>query len=182
MNGGFLRTGRRLAVSCAGVLLTTCYHPPHKRTPDWDLAPGEERPDRMTAQQLRALAVPESPDSFSPDAGVKIEREPAMPVFEIESETTVTEDAPLPPTEFNPDPGMGATKAGAMIPSVAADESAGFGRFFKDDLGLGDDRFFRRDAGVPKEFPKFTADIREDMTLPRSRVTRSRVEIGRAHV
>ena len=177
MNGGFLRTGRRLAVSCAGVLLTTCYHPPHKRTPDWDLAPGEERPDRMTAQQLRALAVPESPDSFSPDAGVKIEREPALPVFEIESETTVTEDAPLPPTEFNPDPGMGATKAGAMIPSVAADEPAGFGRFFKDDLGLGDDRFFRRDAGVPKEFPKFTADIREDMTLPRSRVTRSRVDV-----
>jgi hypothetical protein len=179
MTGVFLRTGRRFAVSCAGVLLTTCYHPPHKRTPEWDLAPGEERPDRMTAQQLRALTVPESPDSFSPDAGVEIEREPALPVFEIESETTVTEDAPLPPSEFNPDPGMGATKAagagGALIPSIEAE--AGFGRFFKDDLGLGDDRFFRRDAGVPKEFPKFTADIREDMTLPRRRVTRGRLDV-----
>ena len=181
MTGGFFSTGRRLAVSCAGVLLTTCYHPPHKRTPEWDVAPGEERPDRMTAQQLPAETVPESPDSFSPDAGVKIEREPALPVYEIESKTTVTEDAPLPPSQFNPDPGMGATQAagagGALIPAVEAEDAAGFGRFFKDDLGLGDDRFFRRDAGVPKEFPKFTADIREDMTLPRRRVTRSRLDV-----
>jgi hypothetical protein len=181
MTGGIFRTGRRLAASCAGVLLTTCYHPPHKRTPEWDLAPGEERPDRLTAQQYRAETVPEAPGDFSPDAGVELYRDPPLPVLEINSRTTVTEEPPLPPSVFNPDPGMGTTGAvgagGGTIPAVGVEEPTGFGRFFKDDLGLGDDRFFRRDAGVPKTFPKFTVEIPDGMGLPRQGVSRRELDM-----
>lgn len=185
MNGGIQRTGRRLAVSCASVLLTTCYHPPHKRTPEWDLAAGEERPDRLTAQQLRAEVVPETPDRFSPDSGVELYLDPLPPILEVTPETIITEEAPLPPSQFNPDPGGGTAMnapgaGGGTIPAVEAEEPAGFGRFFSDDLGLGDDRFFRRDAGVPKTFPKFTAHIPEGMDLPRQGVTRRQYEIALA--
>jgi hypothetical protein len=174
MTGGFFRTSRRFAVSCAGLLLTTCYHPPHKRTPEWNLSPGEKRPDRMTEHQLRAEAVPQSPEFFSPDAGVEFEREPPLPDPEFDAETTVTENAPLPPAQFNPDPGIGDTNAaGGMIPAVDDRQAAGFGRFFDD--GLGDDRFFQHDADVPKEFPKYIPEIPEDMGLPRHGVTQRRL-------
>ena len=181
MTGGFFRTSRRLAVSCAGVLLTTCYHPPHERTPEWDLAPGEERPNRLTAQQHSATSVPEAPDSFSPDAGVELYRDPLLPVLEINSRTTVADEPPLPPSVFNPDPGMGnvgaAGAGGGTIPNVDVEQSAGFGRFFKDDLGLGDDRFFRRDAGAPKTFPKFRVEIPNSLNLPRNDVSRRRLDM-----
>ena len=181
MTGGFFRIGKRFAVSCAGVLLTTCYHPPHKRTPEWDLAPGEERPDRLTAQQHRAETVPEAPDSFSPDAGVELYRDPPLPVLENKPRITVTEEPLLPPSVFNPDPGMGATggggAGGGTIPAVEVEEPSGFGRFFKDDLGQGDDRFFRRDAGAPKTFPKFTVEIPDVMSLPRSGVSRRELDM-----
>ncbi len=183
MTGGLFTTGRRFAVYCAGVLLSACYHPPHERTPDWDLEPGEERPDRLTAQQVQAESVPASPENFSPDAGVEMNRDPLPPTFEIDSVTNVTEDAPLPPAQFNPDPGMGADQAdvasGAMIPSVETEEPSGFGRFFKDDLGLGDERFFQRNAGSPppQSFPKFIPDIPADLALPRGGVTRTELDI-----
>ncbi len=93
---------------CGTVLLSTCYHPPHKRTPDWDLADGEQRPDRLSAQQALAQFDPESPESFSPDPSLDPELDPLPPILDISEETIVTEDAPLPPSEFNPDPGMGA--------------------------------------------------------------------------
>lgn len=181
MTGGFFRIGKRFAVSCAGVLLTTCYHPPHKRTPEWDFAPGEERPDRLTAQQHRAETVPEAPDSFSPDAGVELYRDPPLPVLENKSRITVTEEPLLPPSVFNPDPGMGATggggAGGGTIPAVEVQEPSGFERFFKDDLGQGDDRFFRRDAGAPKTFPKFAVEIPDVMSLPRSGVSRRELDM-----
>ena len=83
MSGGFFNTGRRLFFASSCVLLTTCYHPPHERTPEWDVANGEERPDRLTAQQKLADAMPSSPDSFSPDPSLNPAPEPRLPVFEF---------------------------------------------------------------------------------------------------
>ncbi len=166
---------------CTSVLLTTCYHPPHERTPEWDLAEGEKRPDRLTAQQELALYDPLAPDEFSPDPSEDLELAPLDPVFEITEDTIVTEEPPLPPSEFNPDPGMGAERVEAEAEQLAGDGEgnpfdAGSGRFFRNDLGGGDDRFFRQDAGVPKEFPKFIPDIPDDLRLPRDGVTLRRLD------
>ncbi len=175
MSGGIFRTGKRFAVSGVVVLLTTCYHPPHRRTPEWDLADGEKRPDRLTAQQLLAETMPESPDSFSPDPGTGIEWEPEPSVFEITEETTVTEEPPLPPSQFNPDPGMGAAKPEGS--GAEDDNTPKPGRFFEKDLGLNDDRFFRRDAGGPRDFPTLKPIIPDDLQLPRQGVEHHRLDI-----
>jgi hypothetical protein len=180
MSGGFFKTGNRLLVASSTVLLTTCYHPPHERTPDWDVSNGEERPDRLTAHQTPADAIPQSPDSFSPDPSLNPAQEPRLPEIEIKSETTITEDSLLPPTRFNPDPGMGMEgvekkampgNSGALAEGTLSD------RFFKDDPGLQDDRFFRRDAGAPKEFPKYVPTIPDDLKLPRRGLEQRQIEV-----
>ncbi len=183
MSGGFFNTGRRLFFASSCVLLTTCYHPPHERTPEWDVANGEERPDRLTAQQKLADAMPSSPDSFSPDPSLNPAPEPRLPVFEFKEETTITEDYLLPPAQFNPDPGMGMNPGQNMAKpgergsiTGQAEKFPGSGRFFKDDPGFNDDRFFRRDAGVPKAFPKFIPTIPDDLQLPRQRLEQRRIE------
>ena len=183
MSGGFFKTGTRLLVALSSVLLTTCYQPPHERTPEWDVASGEQRPDRLTAQQALADAMPESPDSFSPDPSLNPAPEPRLPVFEIKEETTISKESLLPPAQFNPDPGMGMDDGKKMTElgesgTIAgqAEKSLESARFFKDDLGFHDDRFFRRDAGGPKEFPKFIPTISDDLQLPRQRVEQRRIE------
>lgn len=165
---------------CSTVLLTTCYHPPHERTPDWDLASGEKRPDRLSAQQALAEVDPQSPSLFSPDPSPNPDLSPLPAVFEITEETIMTEEAPLPPSEFNPDPGMGADRV-EVVPDAGAgvgveEDPFDVGRFFKNDAGGGDDRFFRRDAAIPKEFPKFIPDIPDDMQLPRQGVMQRRLD------
>lgn len=178
MSGGLINAGKRLSLTCGSLLLTTCYHPPHQRTPEWDLASGEDRPDRLTAQQQPADFVPQSPRNFSPDPGVNWipPRAPEMPTYEFTQETIITEEAPLPPEQFNPDPGMkpevksdGAEPAGG---GIADGERNPFEkkRFFQDDPDAPDDRFFERDAGIPKVFPKFFPKIPEHLQLPRDGV------------
>lgn len=93
----------------------------------------------------------------------------------------MTEEAPLPPAQFNPDPGMSVEgkkvePGGSGGHAGQAEKSLGIGRFFKDDPGFHDDRFFRRDAGVPKEFPKYTPSIPGDLLLPRRGVEQRRIE------
>lgn len=183
MNGEILKTGRRLLFVSSSVLLTTCYHPPHKRTPDWDMADGEARPDRLTAQQTMADALPESPDSFSPDPSANPPQEPRLPEFRITEEIIISKDPLLPPADFNPDPGMGMTNRGKEplpeMPGALAGEgenAMGSGRFFSNDAGFHDDRFFRRDLGGPKEFPKFIPTIPDDMQLPRYGLEQRRIE------
>ena len=143
------------------------------------MTPGEKRPDRLTAQQEFATDSPESPDYFSPDPSLNEDLPPIPPLYEFTGETIVTEEPPLPPSQFNPDPGMGAER-GTVKATPAGDSVKGNpfapGRFFKNDAAGGDDRFFRRDAGVPKEFPKFIPDIPEDLQLPRDGVTQYRIE------
>ncbi len=183
MSGGFFKTVSRLLVASSCFLLTTCYEPPHERTPEWDVASGGERPDRLTAQQALAAAMPEGPDSFSPDPSLNPAPEPRLPVLEITQETTVSKDSLLPPSQFNPDPGMGmdgGKKMAAPGESGAiagqAEKLPGSVRFFQDDFGDHDDRFFRRDAGGPKEFPKFIPTIPDDMQLPRQGLELRRTE------
>ncbi len=153
----------------------TCYHPPHRRTPDWNLAPDEKRPDRLTTQQIPAEAIPQDPRSFSPDTGVELSPSPLPPEVKVNEENIITKEAPLPPSKFNPDPGMGAVTEpdSALLPAIQPEKPPGFGRFFRDDLGLGDDRFFRRDAGVAKTpYSPFAPDIPQHLNLPREDVTR----------
>ena len=171
MSGGFFKTVTRLLVASSSVLLTTCYEPPHKRTPEWDVASGGVRPDRLTAQQAFADARPASPGSFSPDPSLNPAPEPGLPVFEITEETTIDKDSLLPPTQFNPDPGAGMDVGPLADQEQKPQES---GQFFKDDPG--DDRFFRRDAGVPKESPKFIPTIPDDIQLPRQGLEQRRIE------
>jgi hypothetical protein len=188
MSDALLRTGGWLAAACTGVaLLTTCYHPPHRRTPEWDLRPGAGRPERLTAQQEAATAVPLAPADFSPDSGVGLAPlPPRLPMIQIERETIITEDAPLPPGEFNPDPGQGRNekpRGGA----TAADGSGGnpfFNEsglrkrpFFGQDAGVDDRGFFGRDAGVAGTGTRFTPEIPDGMVLPRRSVEHNRVDI-----
>lgn len=170
----------RIAIGCAGTLFITCYHAPHARTPAWDLAPGQSRPDRKTAHQLPALVEPQDPSSFSPDVGVEMKPTPLPPTIEISKEIIRSQESPLAPAQFNPDPGMGAVTGAdpALLPAIDADEIRGFGRFFRDDLGSANERFFQRDLGVAKQpFPAFSAEIPRELYLPRSGVIRRAVEI-----
>lgn len=178
MTGAYLKLGSRLLASTSMVVLTTCYHPPHARTPDWDVAPSEKRPDRLTAQQSLSDTLPESPSTFSPDPSLNPPPDPRLPVLEISQETTIDKDSLLPPSDFNPDPGAGPddgeTKAAHEHPNnKVAPESD---RFFKDDFGKNDDRFFRRDPGGTKEFPKFIPSIPNDMRLPRQGLEQHQIE------
>lgn len=173
MSGGFFKTVTRLLVASSSVLLTTCYQPPHERTPEWDVASGGEPPDRLTAQQASADAVPASPASFSPDPSLNPAPEPRLPVFEITQETTIDKDSLLAPAQFNPDPGAGMDVGPLADHEQKPQES---GRFFKDDPAFHDDRFFRRDAGGPKVFPKFIPTIPDDMQLPRQGLEQRRIE------
>lgn len=175
-----LRMRERLAICCASTLLVTCYHPPHRRTPDWDLAPDEERPDRLTAHQIPAEAMPRDPRFFSPDAGIELLPTPLPPETKVREENIRTKEAPLPPSEFNPDPGMaGVNEAeSTLLPSLQLEKPQGFGRFFRDDLGPDNGRFFQRDAGVAQTpFPKFEPEIPKPLYLPREGVTRREVAI-----
>ncbi|MEI6653517.1 MAG: hypothetical protein WCP45_02010 [Verrucomicrobiota bacterium] len=172
-----------MAIS-SSVLLTTCYEPPHERTPEWDMAKDEKRPDRLTAQQTLVDGVPESPATFSPDPGVNPALQPRLPAFEIKEETTTSDESVLPPAQFNPDPGMGMDEGGNKAgkeetgtPAGPGGKAPGIGRFFQDDPGFHDDRFFRRDLGGPKKFPKFTPTIPNDLQLPRMGVERRQLEI-----
>lgn len=180
MSGGFFRTGNRLLVASSTVLLTTCYHPPHERTPDWDVLAGGERPDRLSAQQALAEGIPQGPDSFSPDPSLNPLPEPRLPELEIKSETRITEGNLLPPTQFNPDPGMGMEgpeKKAMPGNSGTSAEGTLSERFFKDDPGLRDDRFFRRDAGAPKEFPRYVPTIPDELKLPRRGLEQRQIEV-----
>ena len=181
MSGGFCKTVSRFLLATSSVLLTTCYHPPHKRTPEWDVANGEQRPDRLTAQQKLVDATPSSPETFSPDPSLNPAPEPHLPVFEIKQETTIDKESLLPPAQFNPDPGMDDGKIRAQTGESGSlagqtEKAMGVGRFFKDDPGFQDDRFFRRDAGGPKEFPKFIPTIPDDLQLPRQQLEQRRIE------
>ncbi len=181
MSRGFFKTGSCLLLASSSVLLTTCYEPPHERTPDWDIAKGEKRPDRLTAQQALAKTVPKSPDSFSPDPSLNPAPEPRLPVYEIREKTTIDKEPLLSPAQFNPDPGMGmngGAKKADQGGNLAGEKekSQGIGRFFQNDAGFHDDRFFRRDLGGPKTFPKFTPDIPDDLQLPRVRLEQRRIE------
>lgn len=162
------------------VLLASCYEPPHERTPEWDVANGGERPDRLTAQQSLADATPQSPDSFSPDPSPNPAPEPRLPDFELKAETTIDREPVLPPAHFNPDPGMGTDdgKKKSEPGDLASQgkDAPGSDRFFKNDPGFNDDRFFKRDAGVPKESPEFTPTIPDDLELPRQGLEQRSVE------
>ncbi|MEO8615355.1 MAG: hypothetical protein ABI600_09455 [Luteolibacter sp.] len=180
---GFFKTGRRLLVASSTILLTTCYEPPHERTPEWDLASGEKRPDRLTAQQTLADVVPQSPATFSPDPSLNPAQEPAQPVFKIKAETTIDKESLLPPGQFNPDPGMGmdggiitADSGGSGAPTVPAVKPPGSGRFFQDGSDSSDSRFFSRDAGKPKEISKFFPSIPDDLQLPRRGLEQRRID------
>ncbi len=172
---GFFKTGRRLLVASSTVLLTTCYEPPHERTPEWDMVNGEKRPDRLTAQQTLADAVPQSPDTFSPDPSLNPAPEPTLPDFKLKGETTIDKDSLLPPGQFNPDPGAGVDDGKKAANSAGetgshpgpVGKASGIGRFFQDGSDSRDSRFFSRDAGAPKEFPKFIPSIPNDLQLPR---------------
>jgi hypothetical protein len=181
-------------------MLTTCYHPPHKRTPDWDLEPGESRPDRATAQQDFATTKPQSPGMFSPDSGTPMsELEPRLPYIEIQRETIVTEEAPLAPSQFNPDPGQGWQDAAKKVeePSAAdverenkADreearlaENPFFNQspnarrpFFGKDAGSVSGGFFERDAGTIKGKFRYVPVIPDGMVLPRRGVEQDLIQ------
>lgn len=183
MNGGSSKTVARLLAVSSLMLLVTCYHPPHERTPEWDMEAGGKRPDRLTAQQALAETLPDSPEIFSPDPSLNPAQDPRLPVFEVTEETLIDEDTLLPPAQFNPDPGagmeVGETKADpkgseAIFGKVA--EQPRSDRFFKDDFGNNDDRFFREEPGAPKEFPRFKPDIPDDMRLPRERLESRQIE------
>ena len=185
-----LRTSGRFTAACVGiVLMTTCYHPPHKRTPDWDLKPGEDRPDRLTAQQESATSVPSAPSAFSPDTGSRY-RSPrtAFRDIRIERETIITEQAPLPPSQFNPDPGQGWKDAaenhgnaggGAGRETNPFFNESGLAKrpFFADDAGSDDRGFFGRDARFGGGRSRFTPNIPDGMVLPRRGVERSNLDI-----
>lgn len=191
MNHTGFTTGGRLAAACVGVvLMTTCYHPPHRRTPDWDLEPGENRPDRLTAQQESATTTPLPPSGFSPDAGADHSTPvPRLPEIRIERERIVTEEAPLPPSRFNPDPGQGWEAAPEKVPDGNADaggrdnpffNESGLSKrpFFGNDAGSGGDGgFFGRDAGAPEWGKRFTPVIPDGMVLPRKGVELNRLDI-----
>lgn len=174
------KMSERFAVCCASALLVTCYQPPHRRTPEWDLAPDEERPDRLTEHQIPAEVMPQDPRSFSPDAGIELLPSPLPPEVKVHEEKIISIEAPLPPSQFNPDPGM-AGDTGAeisLLPAIQPEELQGFGRFFRDDLGPDNGRFFERHAGVAKTpFPKFIPDIPKNLYLPREGVTRRNLAI-----
>ncbi len=183
MSRGFFGTVSRLVAASSCVLLTTCYQPPLERTPEWDVEKGEQPPDRLTAQQVPAETLPLSPDSFSPDPSLNPAQEPRLPVFEIKEETTIDKDSLQPPAQFNPDPGMGTNGAGKNVApgktgALAGKENnpLGIGRFFKDDPDARDDRFFSRDAGMPKESPAYVPDIPEDLLLPRKGLEQRHIE------
>ena len=198
MNAARLRTSGRLTVTCVGVMLmTTCYHPPHRRTPEWDLESGEDRPDRLTAQQDSATSVPRSPTEFSPDAGTPYSSSGSpLPRIHIERETIVTEEAPLPPSQFNPDPGQGwntekvekekpvkSADAVKTADAVKADNpffnESGLEKrpFFAEDAASDNRRFFDRDAGVAKWGKRFIPKIPDGMVLPRRGVEQNRLDI-----
>jgi len=135
-----------------------------------------------------ANAVPQSPRIFSPDPSLNPPQEPRLPVVVFKDETIVSEDSLLPPAQFNPDPGMGSGDGEKKAEPGASggiashgDKTVGNGRFFKDDPDFHDDRIFRRDAGVPKEFPKFTAVIPHDFQLPRHVVEQRQLEAEVVH-
>lgn len=177
MSHGFFKTGSRFLIATSSLLLTTCYHPPHERTPEWDLANGEERPERLTAQQVLAESLPQSPDSFSPDPSLNPAPESRLPVFEIKRETTIDKEVLLPPAQFNPDPGMEVNdgkKTGT--PGGKEQPVTGIGQFFKDDPGGDSERFFSRDAGVPKKSPKFIPTIPDELKLPRQGLEQRGIE------
>lgn len=184
MNGRLVNTGRRLSIACASVFLTTCYHPPHKRTPEWDLESGEPRPDRPTVHQKFAEVIPRSPGTFSPDTGVPYPSDkplPPFPTFEVTEEIIITEEPPLPPSQFNPDPGMGHIDETKKQPAKKSEDAADdrpqtLGQFFENDAGASGRRFFERDAGVPEEFPKFSPSIPDDLRLPRQGVELRRLD------
>jgi len=183
MSGGFFKTVSRLLLASSSFLWTSCYEPPHERTPEWDVASGEERPDRLTAQQMPADVIPASPATFSPDPSLNPLPEPRLPAFEFKEETTIDRGSLLPPAQFNPDPGAGGDdvkkmtgQGGAGGIAGKAENPPGNGRFFPDDPGFNDDRFFSRDAGVPKDVSKFTPVIPDDLQLPRSGLEQRRID------
>ncbi len=183
MIGGFFKTGRRLLIASSTVFLTTCYEPPHERTPEWDLASGEKRPDRLTAQQALAETTPQSPATFSPDPSLNPAQEPSLPVLKIKEETTIDKESLLAPGQFNPDPGMGMGGEGKATASGEPNGHTGpagkapkIGRFFQDGSDSNDSRFFSRDAGAPKEIPKFIPSIPDDMQLPRQGLEQRQIE------
>ena len=183
MIGGFFKTGRHLLVASSTVFLTTCYEPPHERTPEWDLASGEKRPDRLTAQQTLAETTPQSPATFSPDPSLNPAQKPQQPVLKIKEETTIDRESLLSPGQFNPDPGMGTDREGKTADlrgtnghTGTPQKAIGSGRFFQDGSDSSDSRFFSRDAGAPKEIPKFTPSIPDDLQLPRQDLEQRQIE------
>lgn len=174
MNRRRSRPKRRIPCACLSVLLTTCYHPPHPRTPETDLEPGEKRPDRLTAQQRPAEGEPASPGTFSPDTGSPLPIEPGSPVVEFREEIIRTKEDLLPPEQFNPDPGVDQT----IDPHAARREQLrpADGGFFKDDAGAGIDDFFKRDAGAPTPGPRYVPAIPGDLQLPRADVEQYSLE------
>ena len=187
MSDARLRTSGRMTAACVGaIMMTTCYHPPHRRTPDWDLEPGEDRPDRLTANQQSATMVPLAPSRFSPDTGAPYGRDQAPgAMLRIDREKIVTEEPPLPPSQFNPDPGKGwdagedAAAAGdGRAENPFFNESGLRERpFFADDAGTDNRGFFGRDAGVAGGRSRYTPGIPDGMVLPRRGVERNRLDI-----
>jgi hypothetical protein len=176
MNRRRSRPGGRISCACLSVLLTTCYHPPHARTPEVDLAPGDERPDRLTAHQHRAEGEPASPETFSPDTGITLPFEPGGSVVEFREEIIRTDEEPLPPSQFNPDPGVDQSNQPPR--GRAQGDAGGFfrpgeqppptrGDFFDDDAVGG---FFGPDEVLPKRGPRYEPVIPPDLQLPREEV------------
>ncbi|QTN34033.1 hypothetical protein HZ994_17480 [Akkermansiaceae bacterium] len=188
MNNTSPKTSGRFTATCVGVvLMTTCYHPPHRRTPDWDLEPGEKKPDRLTAHQQRATQPPAAPSDFSPDAGAA-NRRPGNPFseFRIGRETILTEEPPLPPSQFNPDPGQGWTEetVDEEKPVTEGRDNPFFNEsgltkrpFFENDADPGNSGFFGNDAGFTQGGRRFVPDIPEGMVLPRRGVEQNRIDI-----
>lgn len=102
-------------------------------------------------------------------------------MMELREEIIRTEDIPLPPEQFNPDPGMDQTSgpqsgspehsnAGSTRPGTGKDRTPLGGDFFKDGALAEDENFFDRDAGTPKPEPRYVPEIPGDLQLPRADV------------
>lgn len=184
MNGILTHPSARIALSCGCFLLTTCYHPPHKRTPEWDQKIGKPRPDRLSAHQIPANDIPASPDSFSPDPGGNDPRyftqpEPELPDLEITKTTTTSVDVPLAPAQFNPDPGGLPIEPDRLPEGKNTPSESRPGPFFKGgSSGIGDRRFFMKDPGASSlnDEESFTPVIPDYLQLPRGPVTHSQLD------
>jgi hypothetical protein len=177
-----------------GIGLANCYAAPENipKTPEWDMKPGEKRPDRPTVQQREATMVPEVPDKFSPDPNSPFYFVPPKgSIVEIDVVREVTKEPLKTSDQFNPDPGAGmdapTEKAeqpdAPKEPARAKKNNPFFFKdpaprpFFEEDVLAEDEGYFSGDSGVKRRGPSYKPEIPDGMVLPRRGVERRQVEV-----